>query len=151
MIVRTNIIIIMMFLCSLLGGLLITFLFGETNHSNIQYIGKFLTFFSFTMIIVLAISIPQNISSYNDMMSKIYLEISPAGISGITVNEGNDYVFFDIPYKNIVEIIYNSKQISIYTLDGNSYIYDTFYNPREIYSSILELSGDQMRLKFKTL
>ena len=151
MIIRTNIIIIMIFLCSLLGGLLITFLFGETKHSNIQYIGSFLTFFSFTMIVVLGISIPQNIASYNEKMSKIYLEVSPTGISGITLNEDSDYLFFDVHYKNIAEIIYNSKQISIYTFDGRFYTYDTFYNPREIYSSIIELSGDQMNLKFKTL
>ena len=84
-------------------------------------------------------------------MSKIYLEVSPSGISGITLNEDSDYLFFDVPYKNIAEIIYNSKQISIYTFDGRFYTYDTFYNPREIYSSIIELSGDQMNLKFKTL
>ena len=151
MIIRTNIIIILIFICSLLGGLFISFLFGNTKHSNIQFVGSFLTFFSVIMIIVLAISIPQNIASYNNKMSKIYLEVSPDGISGITINEYNDYVFFDIPYKNIAEIIYNSKQISIYTFDGISYNYDTFYNPREIYSSILELGGDQINLIFKTL
>ena len=87
MIIRTNIIIILIFICSLLGGLFISFLFGNTKHSNIQFVGSFLTFFSVIMIIVLAISIPQNIASYNNKMSKIYLEVSPDGISGITINE----------------------------------------------------------------
>ena len=150
MLIRTNIIVILIFLCAFLGGLFISFIFEDSNNANIKYIGSFLTFFSFVMMIVLAISIPQNIASFNAKMSRIYLEVSPTGISGITINDDNDYVFFEVPYKSVTEIIYNSKQISIYTSDGRFYNYDTFYNPHEIYSSIISMSGDQMKLKFKT-
>jgi len=151
MLVRSNIITILIFLCTLLGGFFISFLSRGNEDSTISYLGSFLTFFSFIMIVVFAISIPHSLSSYKDKMSKIYLDVSPRGIQGITIDENEDYVWFDILYEDITEILYNSKQISIYTKNGNVYNYDSFYNPREIYSTILAMSDDKLDLKFKTL
>ena len=151
MLVRSNIITILIFLCTLLGGFFISFLSRWNEDSTISYLGSFLTFFSFIMIVVFAISIPHSLSSYKDKMSKIYLDVSPRGIQGITIDENEDYVWFDILYEDITEILYNSKQISIYTKNGNVYNYDSFYNPREIYSTILAMSDDKLDLKFKTL
>lgn len=151
LIARSNIIIILIFLCVFLAGLVITFLAPTGKNSTIDYIGNLLIFSSFVMMIVLLISLPYNISAYNYKMSKIYLEITPDGIKGITTNEEDRYVYFNIDYKNITKIMYNSKQITIYTKDGNAYNYDVFYNPREIYSTILNMSNDQLDFQLQTL
>lgn len=148
---RSNIITIIIFLCILIGGFAITVFSNENSKSLFWYVGTFLMFFSLIMILVFAISIPHTLSSYKDKMSKMYLEISSSGVQGITTNEDDDYVWFDIPYGDIADVVYNSKQISIYTTDGNLYSYGIFYNPREIYSDILRISGGKIDLKFKTL
>jgi len=146
MLVRSNIITILIFLCTLLGGFFISFLSrGNEVKKPPSSVHRKIS------IVVFAISIPHSLSSYKDKMSKIYLDVSPRGIQGITIDENEDYVWFDILYEDITEILYNSKQISIYTKNGNVYNYDSFYNPREIYSTILAMSDDKLDLKFKTL
>lgn len=151
MVTRSNIIIIMLLLVVLISGLAITFLTDNSSDNPLSYLGNLMIFFSSVIIVIILISIPYNIISFNHKMAKIYLEVNPDGIKGITTNAFNQYVYFSISYKSIKKIIYNSRQITIYTNDGKFFTYDVFYNPREIYSTIISMGGDKVDFQLKTL
>lgn len=139
---RSNIILVMFGLVFLLLGLIISYSVRDISNQDtlLVYIGDFLVFISFIMIVLFVMLLPYNISTYNNKMSKIYLEVTSSGIKGITIDEDEEYVFFDVEYSNIVKIVYNSRQLSIYCKDGRFYDYGVFYNPHEVYSTIVNMS-----------
>ena len=139
-------------LVSLLLGIIISYSVRDISGSDtlVVYIGDFLIFMSFIMIVLFVLSLPYNISAYNDKMSKIYLEVTSSGIKGITIDEYDEYDFFDVEYSNIEKIVYNSKQISIYCKDGKFYDYNVFYNPHEIYSTIVNMSDIDLDFTYDT-
>lgn len=144
--IKSNIVSIIFFSVLFIIGIVVYLFSKNSDSSLLNYMSGLVIFFSGIMSAVLAVSLPWAVSSYKKMISKIYIEVSPGGIEGITADENRRYVFFNIGYGDIKDIVYNSMQLSIYLKDGRFFNYNVFYNTREIYNTIVEMGGNKLKI-----
>lgn len=143
--IRSNTIGLIFFLLVFVASLGLTIAAKSAESELFYYICINLLFFSAIMTIVQIFAIPNTLRSYSNQISKIFLEVSPAGIKGLTTDYNGNFLVFESAYNNIQRVIYNPRHLSILLKDGTSYDYDVFCNTREIYSLINQMSGDVLQ------
>ena len=102
----------------------------------LNYIGQLIITFSVVIIMVLAVTGTKSVSDFNNKMSKVYIQIDRDRMKGLTLDREERFVYFDVAYTEVEKIKYNPKIIIIYLKNGKYVDYDSFYNPREIYTTI---------------
>ena len=117
-----------------------------TNNQPVQDLCHLIFMFSCIAAILTLCAFSPMIISFNKTMSKIYLCISHDGIEGITKNQSNRFVYYKLTYDELDSIVYTIDDVVIKTTTGELLIYDVFYDPREIYKTIFQMSGELERL-----
>lgn len=143
MIINSNILIIMICVIIILIGVIINFTeMGQSGEEPV-YIGNILIIISIIMIVAVVMTIFQSLSGHRRDMDSIYLEVNEDGLKGITIDERNVLMFFEVPYEQIKSVVYNNRQVSIHLHEDKSFYYSSFCNTREIYSVITSMMKEK--------
>lgn len=137
----SNTISLIFFLLVFIISLGLTFAAKSSDSENFYYISAMILFFSAIIAIIQLFSIPNTLHSYSDKISKIFLEVSPLGIKGLTTDYNGNFLIFEAAYNELQRVIYNPRHLSILLKDVSIYEYDVFCNTHEIYSLIDEMSN----------
>lgn len=140
-VVRSNTIGLIFFLFLFIISLGLTFAAKSSGSDNFYYISAILLFCSSIMSVIQLFTIPNTLHSYSEKISKIFLEVSPLGIKGLTIDYDGNFLIFEAEYGNVQKVIYNPRRLSILLKDGTAYNYDVFCNTHEIYSLINQMSN----------
>ncbi len=140
-IVRTNVLSISLFILAFFVGIVLST--GSVGEANIQT-GQVMMLCAVIMIVVLAISMPYSLSKYNSMMARVHIEALEDHIKGVTIDENDSYISFNVPYARVKKIEYDKKTLVIILVDGKRYQFDVFNNPRDVYKEIEEIRKENL-------
>ena len=140
-----NAITIVLCIVCMITCAIVSVIAGAGNQS-IQDLCHLIIMFSCIAVVLTLCAFSPMISSFNKTMSKIYLCVSHEGIEGITKNQNNKFVHYNLTYDELDSIVYTMSDVVIKTTTGELLIYDVFYDPHEIYKTIFQMSGELERL-----